>query len=231
MCGRYSLTRRQEELIERFNIEELLCDRAELKPRFNIAPSQMVPVVVVLDGKRVLTNFKWGFIPHWVKDLSQMKPVINARSETLFTKPFFRHAIKNQRCLIPADGFYEWKHQDKVKVPMYIHNQQRTLFAFAGLWSEYTTEDGEVMRTCSIVTTAANNKMSSVHDRMPVILTPDQEAVWLDPKASGADALSHIFEPCADSDIDMYAVSPKVNSAAKDLPEMIEPAPVQTSLF
>jgi putative SOS response-associated peptidase YedK len=231
MCGRYTLTRRQAELIERFAVESVLSDEEELRPRFNIAPSQLVPVIINQDGKRVLATLKWGLIPFWAKNLETVKPVINARCETVSEKPFFRQALKKRRCLIPADGFYEWSRHNKTKIPLYIHVPQRALFALAGLWDEWTSPDGEVLRTCTIITTAANEKMSTVHDRMPVILRPQDEATWLDHDLQDLDKLKSIMQPSRNEEIDMYQVSDKVNSARNDLPEMVEQVPVQTTLF
>lgn len=231
MCGRYTLTRRQAEIMERFAIETFLCAEEELKPRFNIAPSQMVPVIITQDGKRVLANLKWGLIPFWAKDLGSVKAVINARCETVAEKPFFRQALQKRRCLIPADGFYEWRRHNKQKIPMYIHIPDRSLFAFAGLWEEWTSPEGEVLRTCTIITTAANEKMSAVHDRMPVIVQPQDEGIWLDPDLKDLAKLQAIMQPFPNDRIDMHQVSPKVNSAKDDLPEMVEQAPVQTTLF
>jgi putative SOS response-associated peptidase YedK len=231
MCGRYSLTRRQSDLIERFGVVELLRDLEEHEPRFNIAPSQLVPAVVNHEGKRKLDLLKWGLIPFWVKDLSKTKPVINARGETMHEKPFFRTALKSKRCLIPADGFYEWKTVGKSKTPMYIHRPDRDLFAFAGLYDEWRSPEGEVLRTCTIITTAANDKMSPVHDRMPIIIRPEHEDLWLDPEVKELEQLAPALTPVSNDYLTMYAVSPKVNSARGDYAEMIEPAPAQTSVF
>lgn len=233
MCGRYSLTRREEELIERFGIEQLLCDRG-LAPRYNIAPSQLVPVIVNQEGKRVLCEFKWGLIPFWAKDLKKTKPVINARSESVAEKPFFKQALSKRRCLIPADGFYEWRQQNKEKIPMFIQINEGELFAFAGLWDQWTNPEGEVIRTCTIITTAANDAMTPVHDRMPVIIRPQDESTWLDPDIKEPADLIPLLEPLSNEAIGMHEVSSRVNSPAQDTPELVRPieaAPIQGTLW
>jgi putative SOS response-associated peptidase YedK len=231
MCGRYSLTRREAELIERFGIEQLILEGEGLNPRYNIAPSQMVPVVITKDGQRVLCQFKWGLIPFWAKDLKKTKPVINARSESVSEKPFFKQALSKRRCLIPADGFYEWIHQNKNKIPMFIHINQRELFAFAGLWDEWTSPDGQVLRTCTIITTEANDAVTPVHDRMPVIVRPEHEALWLNADVRDVAQLMPVLEGLPNEAIHMYQVSPQVNSPKNDIPELVEPVAVQGSLF
>jgi len=230
VCGRYSLTRREAELVERFGIEQLLMDRAELRPRYNIAPTQMVPVVVSKDGQRVLAEMKWGLIPFWAKD-KKIKPVINARSESIAEKPFFKQAASKRRCLIPADGFYEWKKANKEKVPLFIHMADRGLFGFAGLWDEWRGPEGEVVRTCTIITTEANTTMSPVHDRMPVIVRPEHERLWLDPEIEDIEKLRDVLIRLDNDALKMYQVSSEVNSPAKDSPEMLDPVPVQASLL
>lgn len=232
MCGRYSLTRRETEIVERFGVEHLLADDDEsLKPRFNIAPSQMVPVILDDEGKRRLAVFKWGLIPFWTKDLSKTKPVINARSETIAEKPTFKHAFSKRRCLIPADGFFEWKKQNKDKVPMFIHIPEQELFAFAGLWDEWRSPEGEVLRTCTIITTAANETMAPVHDRMPIIVRPEHESLWLDVSVKGVKELEPVLEPWPNEGFEMYPVSSAVNSPSIDRPELLERAALQASLL
>lgn len=230
MCGRYSLTRRQNEIVERFGVEQVLGAENMLLPRFNIAPSQMVPVVTIVNGRRVLSPMKWGLIPFWVKDLKTAKPVINARAESVAEKPSFKQSLLQRRCLIPADGFFEWKHQNKSKVPMFIHINEKELFAFAGLWDEWKSPDGEVLRTCTIITTAANQSVASVHDRMPVVVRPDQESTWLDPCVKSAAEILPLLSAVPAESIRMYEVSAGVNSSAEDLPEFVEPVPMQITL-
>ncbi len=226
MCGRYTVTHSHKEIIERFRIEKALAD---ILPRYNVAPSQMIPIVVdekLEDGEslRTLQNVRWGLVPSWLKDLSTMKPMINSRAETLIQKPTFRAAFKLRRCLIPADGFYEWKKVEKAKCPMRIRLKGAGLFAFAGLYEDWRKPDGSYARTCSIITVAANSLVSEVHDRMPAILNPDQEDEWLsaDGEQEKANLLS-MLRPFDAESMEYYAVSKTVNAAKNDLPECIEP--------
>jgi putative SOS response-associated peptidase YedK len=231
MCGRYSLTRRQAEIIERFGVQLLLCREDEVQPRFNVAPSQMVPVIVQQDNGRAIDLFKWGLVPFWTKEVSSSKALINCRVETMAEKPFFRSAVARRRCLIPADGFYEWRKEGKNKVPLYIHMPGRPLFSFAGLWDEWHSRDGDVLRSCTIITTAANTRISTIHDRMPVIIRPEHESLWLDGQVQDLPALQQALAPLTADELIMYQVSSRVNSAMNDDPNMVEPAPLQTSLF
>lgn len=233
MCGRYSLTRREEEVMERFGIEQLLVENEALRPRYNIAPTQMVPVILDQDGQRVLAEMKWGLVPFWSKDPKKTKPIINARSESIAEKPFFKQAASKRRCLIPADGFYEWKKVNKEKLPLFIHLNDKQLFGFAGLWDQWKGPDGEVVRSCTIITTEANDTMSPVHDRMPVIVRPEHEKLWLDPEIKDIEKLRVVLEQLPNEAIDMYRVSTQVNSPAKDEPALIEPVSeaAQKSLF
>lgn len=230
MCGRYSLTRKEAELVERFGIEQMLIERDQMKPRYNIAPTQMVPVVIDQKGERVLAEMKWGLIPFWAKD-KKGKPIINARSESIAEKPFFKHAASKKRCLIPSDGFYEWKKANKEKIPMFIHMADRELFAFAGLWDEWKSPDGEVIRSCTIITTEANDKMSPVHDRMPVIVRPEHEPLWMDSSITDIEKLRPVLQPLENDRLDMYQVSSQVNSPANENPNLVEPVPIQGSIL
>lgn len=222
MCGRYTLTWTEErELTERFGITEF--SEPRLVPRFNIAPSQEVAVIIQQDGHNVLSSFQWGLIPSWVKDLKKTKPMINARIETIAEKPFFKSAIKNRRCLIPADGFFEWQvdSQTGQKIPTYIHLAGRPLFAFAGLWDQWTTPDGEVLHTCTIITMPANSFMESIHNRMPAIMSPDNEGKWLNPAETDASKLLTLLVSTGDNALASYPVSRMVNSPRIDAAECI----------
>ena len=225
MCGRYSITHSHKEIIERFRIAHALM---EAEKRFNIAPSQMVPIIVAETDDQGETRFslqpaKWGFVPSWCKDLKKMRPMINARSETAAEKPTFRAAFKRRRCLLPADGFYEWKQLDSGKVPVRIRLKDEPLFAFAGLYEDWKGPDGETTRTCTILTTGANEIISGVHDRMPVILHPELEPEWLDSSIDDKDRLVSMMAPYDDSKIEIYQVSKLVNSPKNEKPECIEP--------
>jgi len=222
MCGRYTLTKAEErELEERFGITEF--SETRLVPRFNIAPSQDVPVIIQQDGHNVLTSFKWGLIPSWAKDLKKTRPTINARIETIAEKPFFKSAIKNRRCLIPADGFFEWRvdPQSGQKIPTYIHLADRALFTFAGLWDQWTSPDGEVIRTCSIITIPANTFMQPIHNRMPAILHPAHEAKWLSSAETDVSKLLSLLHSPGENSLASYSVSRLVNSPKVDAAECI----------
>lgn len=231
MCGRFSLTRREAELVERFGIELLFLEGEELRPRYNIAPTQMVPVVLDKDGQRVLATMKWGLIPFWTKDPKKTKPIINTRSESIAEKPFFKQAANKRRCLIPADGFYEWKKANKEKIPLFIHFPDNEIFAFAGLWDQWKSSDGEILRTCTIVTTEANAFMQPVHDRMPVIVRPEHEARWLDAAITDVEQLRDILEPLGNDALEMYRVSSQVNSSRNESPELVQAVPSQGNLL
>lgn len=223
MCGRFTVTCDEPELIERFEVKETFRE-TRLVPRFNVSPTQSVAVVVKNKGTTTLDTYKWGLIPFWVKDLKKMKPMINARSESLAEKPFFKTALSRRRCLIPADGFYEWKQEpdSKRKTPMFIHLPDRKLFAFAGLWDEWKDPEGNPIRTCTIITTEANDSIKPVHDRMPVILSPEAESKWLDEKNNDPMDLISLLKSCSDRILRMHPVSDKVNSPKTDSRELID---------
>ena len=229
MCGRYAITHSHKELIERFAIEEAMM---EWEPRYNIAPSQVVPVVIAerLEGGgdearefRTLQPCKWGLLPSWAKDPKKIKPMINARAETIAEKPMFRSAFKRRRCLIPTDGFYEWRLVDGKRSPVFIHLKERPLFAFAGLYEDWTSPEGEKIRTCSIVTVGASERLSGVHDRMPAILPPQAESLWIDPTEEDRAKLLSLLAPYSSDAVDYYEVSTEVNSYRKDSPELVKP--------
>jgi putative SOS response-associated peptidase YedK len=190
-------------------------------PRFNIAPTQSV-IVVSDDGQRRLVQMRWGLIPSWAKDPSIGDRMINARAETLAEKPTFRAALKRRRCIIPADGFYEWQKLGKVKQPVRIVLKSREPFGFAGLWEQWISPNGEGIFSCTIVTTAANELLKAVHDRMPVILTRDAEAAWLDPKTQDPEKLLPLLKQYPPEQMEFYPVSRDVNSPAVDKPSIIE---------
>jgi putative SOS response-associated peptidase YedK len=222
MCGRFTLTVDPADLQEVFG-EYTFPERFE--PRFNIAPSQ--PVLAIPNtGRNTADFFRWGLIPSWAKDPAIANKLINARGETLGEKPSFRGGFKYKRCLIPADGFYEWKAQPgtKVKTPYFIHMKDRKPFAFAGLWDEWQSPDGGALRTCTIVTTSPNELMQGLHNRMPVILDPKDYAEWLDPAPRSAESLAHLVKPFPAGPMAAYPVSTLVNSPANDRPDLVSPA-------
>lgn len=221
MCGRYTLTS-PEDIAARFGLGALAETRIE--PRFNVAPTQAVPVIVSSEETgRTLTTMRWGFQPAWMKSDGQRPPPINARSESLLERPMFRGSVAHHRCLIPADGFYEWMvvPGEKRKQPMYIHLKNSEMFAFAGL---HVLGPKDVGETCVIITTAANAVISSIHERMPVILDRSVEMKWLDPELDDARAALAYLQPVPPEAIEVYPVSSLVSSARNQGPELIEPA-------
>src|SRR3990170_4108942 len=191
MCGRFTLTTNLGAIAKRFGVSRFL---EEVGPRYNIAPTQAV--IVVNDNRtRHLTQMQWGLIPSWAKDPAIGNRMINARAETVATKPAFRVALRKRRCLIPADGFYEWRQQGRRKQPVYIALKTREPFSFAGLWETWTSPDGQEIKTCTIITTEANDLLKPIHDRMPVILTREAEAVWLDPTSQDSARLLPLLRP------------------------------------
>lgn len=185
----------------------------------NIAPTQPVAVVTV-NSPRTLHRMRWGLVPAWADDVSIGNKMINARAETLEEKPAFRQALKKRRCLIPADGFYEWQAQGKAKQPMYIRRKDKELFAFAGLWEENTKATGEPLRTCVIITTTANALMQDIHQRMPAMLLPELEDAWLDHTLSLEAALA-CLKPYPAELMEAYPVSKRVNAPIVDDPALL----------
>lgn len=225
MCGRFTQHHSEEELIKRFEIEELkeLADEFVLQERFNIAPSQQLPVVVEADGQRVLEGMKWGLVPFWAKDTKIGYSMINARCETVAQKPSFRAAFKRRRCLIPADGFYEWQRDGKTKTPFHFRMKDDRIFAFAGLWEEWNSHDtGEILHSCTIITTRANSVVEPVHERMPVILKPEWEEAWLDTELDDTDELKQMLKPFAADEMEAVQVSTDVNSPKNQGAGLIE---------
>jgi putative SOS response-associated peptidase YedK len=224
MCGRYTLVTRREDLAKDLGIP-VESIPAELKPRYNIAPSQLVPILLQ-DGGIRFALFQWGLIPHWAKDPSIGNRMINARMETLAEKPSFRGSLKRKRCLVLADGFYEWHEtvKGKPKVPYYIRLKSRKPFTFAGLWSSWTDPSGEEVLTCTIITGSSNELISAIHHRMPIILPEHVRTMWLDPGVEDVEALLSILRPLASEEIEMFPVTRHVNSPSNDDPGCVEPA-------
>jgi putative SOS response-associated peptidase YedK len=218
MCGRYTLANTQKvaEAFAQFDIP------ANLPPRYNIAPSQPI-AVVANNGQHKVEFFQWGLIPSWAKDPKIGNQMINARSETLAEKPSFKNAYKRRRCLVLADGFYEWKkEEDGAKTPMYIRLASGDPFAFAGLWEIWQTAEDAVL-SCTIITTNPNELMAQIHNRMPVILAPDAYEQWLDPAERSPDQLNGLLRPYPAELMTAYPVSRLVNSPQNDTPALIEP--------
>ena len=221
MCGRFVLMTPGRDLAERFGLEEAL----DLEPRYNIAPTQVV-VIIRLNRdtlQRCSAQVKWGLIPFWAKDASIGNRLINARSESASEKPAFRAAFKARRCLVPADGFYEWKKQEgKQKQPYLVRSADGSPFAFAGLWDGWTGPDGDTLESCTILTTDANDLTRPIHDRMPVILKPEYYDLWLDPAVKDPALLKPLLRPYPSEEMVTQPVSPKVNRATYDAPDCVE---------
>jgi putative SOS response-associated peptidase YedK len=222
MCGRFTLTATFEEIITRFDIQSFL-DEENYAPSYNIAPSQAV-LAVINDGKsNRMGLLKWGLVPPWAKDASIGNKMINARAETLSEKPSFRTAFKKKRCLVIADSFYEWKrHEDKSKTPMRIKLKSNDLFAMAGIWEAWKSPEGKTLYTCSVITTGPNELMKDIHDRMPVILKPDDEKTWLDTSISDTNDINKLLVPFDENLMETYAVSSLVNSPRNNSVELIQ---------
>jgi putative SOS response-associated peptidase YedK len=219
MCGRYTLASAIKAWEERFQIK--FGDQLTA-PRYNVAPGQVAPVIIQPDGRRV-AGMRWGLVPRWAKDEMIGNKMINARAETLTERPSFRKPLERSRCLIPADGFYEWRPKPggKGKQPIRFVLKSGEPFAFAGLHDSWRGPDGKILDTFTIITTTPNELVAKVHNRMPVIMARDQEAHWLAPNIDGAE-LTHLLSPFAADQMDCYEVSPLVNSPANDRPECVE---------
>jgi len=233
MCGRYRLSRRKQLVDQYFGSDSR---EEDWNPRYNIAPTQSVPVIRQSPNEpvRQLSLIRWGLIPSWAKDPSISAGMINARAETASAKPAFRDALKFRRCLIPADGFYEWQKTGKIKQPYCFEINEGELFAFAGLWDRWKSPDGNWIKTCSILTTAPNDVTSVVHDRMPVILDPDSYDLWLDPGMTDVKAVSELLKPYDARLMRCYPVSSRINHVANDDEECsapVEVAQMQNQLF
>lgn len=219
MCGRFSLSTDKDDLQSRYGFVER--EGALLKPRFNIAPSQLHPVIVIEDDHRVLKMMKWGLVPHWAKDEKIGYKMINARSEGIEKKPSFQSAFKRHRCLVPTTGFYEWKKVDaKTKQPYFIRLKSGEPFSFAGLWEVWGPDK---LETFTIITTENNELIEPIHNRMPVILHEKYEAVWLDPELRDVDKLKELLKPYPSDEMEMYEVSTIVNSPKNESPDCIKP--------
>ena len=220
MCGRFTLTTDLQALAERFCVSPPA--NAHFNPRFNIAPTQPV-IVIGDDGQRSMQPMRWGLIPAWAKDPAIGNRMINARAETLAEKPSFREALQHRRCLIPADGFYEWQKLGQVKQPVRIVLKSRQPFGMAGLWDRWVSPDKSEILTCTIITTVANELIQPIHNRMPVILNPEAEAHWLDPKVKDPAKLLLLLKPYPSELMEFYPVSRQVNSPSVDAPSNIVP--------
>ena len=211
MCGRYTLITNIDRIAEAFGVAPTL----EAQPRYNIAPTQEI-VTIVNNGNPHLSLLRWGLIPAWAKDGSIGSRMINARAETLAEKPSFRNLLRSRRCLVVADGFYEWQGEGKNKTPMYITLQDGQPFAFAGLWDRWKDTDGQEIHSCTIITTEPNELMASIHNRMPAILRPKAYEDWLNPQLRDDNVLTHLLKPYPSELMAARAVSKLVNNPRND---------------
>lgn len=216
MCGRFSIATPIEELRERFEAEP---PKAEVKPRYNAAPGQDM-LVITSETPKQMSLFHWGLVPSWAKDPKIGYKLINARAETLAEKPAFRHAFQKHRCLVLADGFYEWDKKQKTHVPYHIYLKGHKPFAFAGLCEYWKDEKGKELKSFTIVTTDSNKLVGEIHNRMPVILEPQGEKKWLDPKAKIED-VEKIMKPFPTQKMEAYPISTLVNNPRNDVPEAL----------
>src|SRR5262245_32692811 len=219
MCGRFTLTSSGRRLREHF---ALAAAPDDLLPRYNIAPSQ--PVLVIPNRtQRLLRPARWGLVPHWATDLRAGNRMINARAETLPTRAAFRTALERRRCLIPADGFYEWRRDGRQRAASYVDRRDGDPLPFAGLWDIWHPPEGDAVASCTIITTAPNEVLAGLHDRMPVILDPRVYDTWLNPKPQHADTLVPLLTSCPAEWLEAYAVSALVNSPDNEDPACIAP--------
>jgi putative SOS response-associated peptidase YedK len=219
MCGRFVRITPVSVLAVKFKAEKVF---SNLVPSYNIAPSQEI-IIIKDEGIRQLIQCKWGLIPSWAKDPSIGNKMINARSETVSEKPAFRSAFKKKRCLVIADGFYEWRTEGKRKFPMYIRLKSGEPFGFAGLYNVWTSPGGEKTCTCTIITTEANEAVKPIHDRMPVILPRDKEDIWVNPAIEDREELLAVLKPYSSEEMEAYEVSTKVNSPQNNTVSNIQP--------
>ena len=221
MCGRFTLTDPDADIAVQFGLPEI----PDIPPRYNIAPTQPVAAVRLKarEQARELVMLHWGLVPSWVKDPKIGARMINARSETAAQKPSFRAAFRRRRCLVIADGFYEWQKQNGAKQPFFIHFRDARPFAFAGLWEHWLGPDASEIESCTLLTTEPNDFLRPVHNRMPVILKPEAYQLWLDPEVQQPDQIQPLLRPYPAQDMNAYSVSTFVNRPANDSPRCIEP--------
>jgi putative SOS response-associated peptidase YedK len=222
MCGRYTITATPQQLRDIFRYLEL----PNFPPRYNVAPSQPIPIVRLMNGQRHFALVRWGLLPSWVKDPKAFSLLINARGETVNEKASYKAAMKRRRCLIPADGFYEWQAGGARKQPYYIRAKSGRPLAFGGLWETWIGPNGEELETAAIVTTTASRTLQSIHDRMPVIVPPEQFDLWLGNGDEDIKAATGLIRPAPDDLLEAIPVSSDVNRVANDSPSLMEHAEV-----
>ncbi|MBY9078430.1 SOS response-associated peptidase [Paenibacillus sp. HN-1] len=222
MCGRYTITVSIEELMLRYYTNDVTI--IHYAPKYNAAPGQMIPAVIGSGHGNRIGALRWGLIPSWIDRAQTGKPLINIRADTLGAKPAFRRLLSSRRCIIPADGFYEWMTTSSGKQPMRIVMNDGSIFSLAGIYDIWLDEKGDKQAACSVVTTEANQLMQEIHHRMPVILRPEDEAAWLDRDNQNADNLVHMLRPYDAQRMRAYAVSPKVGNVRNDTKDLLEEA-------
>ncbi len=221
MCGRFAQVVKHNQLKKLMDELAIKNKDEQIEINYNVAPTQPVAAVVYKGEERFLTFFRWGLIPSWSQGPSPKFPMINVRSDTILDKPTFRNALLRRRCLIPALGFYEWRKTDKQ--PFFIHGRDESLLYLAGITEYWTGADGSYIQSCAIITTKANAVMQPIHDRMPVILTPDNWESWLTEGFQDKASLQSFLKPCPEDLIDLYPVSKKVNSVAYKAEDCLTP--------
>ena len=220
MCGRYAVTSSPEAIRALFRYAEL----PNFPPRYNVAPTQPIAIVRLIDGQRHFALVRWGLLPSWVKDPRNFSLLINARGESVLDKPAFKNAMKRRRCLVPADGFYEWKRDGARNQPFFVRKKGGGPLAFAGLWETWTGPNGEELETAAIVTTNANATLAPIHERMPVVIPEDAFELWLNNEAVDAETAAALIAPPPDDLLEAYEVSSAVNRTANDNPQLLEKA-------
>lgn len=223
MCGRYTISVEEEALLTRFKVWEY---QGQHSPRYNVAPTQNNPVVLVnRENKRIMTPMRWGLIPSWAKEEAIGNKMINARKETVTQKPSFKTAFMKRRCLVPADGYYEWQKPGTPgrRTPFRIVLKSREVFAFAGLWDIWKNKEGEIIPSYTIITTEADDLISKIHPRMPIMLKPENEDRWIDPTPKDSATLLKLLDPYAADLTEMYEVAPIVGKANIDFEDLIKP--------
>jgi putative SOS response-associated peptidase YedK len=219
MCGRFAQRTNARRLAEEFKVREV----PETEPRYNVAPTQEILSIRQAEDEREAVFLKWGLIPSWAKDASIGAKLINARSETVTEKPSFREAFKKRRCIIPADGFYEWQRAGGRKQPYFFQMRDERPFGFAGLWEKWRAEDGQTLETCTILTTEVNEVLRPMHDRMPVILHPEDYELWLREDARRIDSLKELLRPYPSPEMLSHPVSMLVNNTNNVGANLLEP--------
>lgn len=225
MCGRFAQRTDAKRLAREFKVSDV----PEVEARYNIAPTQDILGIRRAEDEREAVFLKWGLIPSWAKDSSIGAKLINARSETVMEKPSFREAFKKRRCIIPADGFYEWQRTGGKKQPFFFQMRDKRPFGFAGLWEKWRAEDGQALETCTILTTEANEVLRLVHDRMPVILHPGDYELWLEDDARNVDLMKELLRPYPSSEMVSYPVSTLVNNTSNYGAELLNPVQLNSA--